>query len=426
MSYVRTTLLIVLALFMVIITMNKANACNPYLGIQFNQIYKEDAQPILDCIQVEGADPPGEWLALAGFKGKMTSSGVRAVRSNTPADRPTIQHADIGCGEAGNSYEFTAPGGKDADAATDSCKEGQGAPLARVDKPEPKVPEVSQEQIDCAANLFGAVKGLLSGGSARDASKTAGLTASASVRDGCASASLGICGLGGGIGGTICTNKGEGPTPPVTAQGSVPLSLQNVPPDEIRYVELQDVPQFDLAYDPNDGGNIPVTIACPKGCIVEYGVGTDKEIQLPPLPANDHITVDEDGFVYTSKFQLKDADGVPVQLPPLADGIVPEGGVADPLTFVSIIPKDGVLGVDEYYFREKGNIPDTQTAYVPDADLNTDSFALTPEEIEGNLTYEDGVDVNGLPCAGECVPETVIGEAERPDIIAAGDDVETY
>ena len=424
MPYVRKKILVAFALFM-LVSMNDSYACNIYRDIPFNQIYRQPAEPIIKCIQEDGGDPFGDWLAWGGNKAKMTSSGIRAVRANTPAHRPTIQHVDIGCDTA-NTYDDAKAGAKHADAATNSCETGPSDPLSRVRIPEPKVPEVSQDQIDCARNLFGALQGLLSGGSAQTAAKDAGLTASASVRDGCASASLGLCGLGGGIGGTICTNTGEGPTPPATAQGSEPLSKQNVPPDEIRFVELQDIPKFDLAFDPSNGGNIPLTISCPKGCLVEYGVGTDKEIQLPPLPANDYITVDADGFVFTSKFQLKDADGVPVQLPPLADGIVPPGGVADPLTFVSIIGNDGVLGVDEALFIENGNIPDQQTAFVPEADLNTGSFVLSDEQVEGNLTHLDGVDINGLPCGGECQPPTLVGEPERPEIVAAAEEAEQF
>ncbi len=397
-------------------------ACNPYDGTNFNQIYKLDAAPLEDCI-LDGADPPEEWLTRGGFTQAPTAAGQRMVTSISPAHRPPIKYEDAGC----NDYIETMSGGRETGGAIDACDLGQGVELTGIDIPDVGVPKVEQEEIDCVTNLLGSIGGLISGtGDIGDLTgPNSGIEASGSVRDGCATGSLGVCGLISGLGGTICTGTGNDAV--FNTQEGSPILSRGEPP---RFIELQNVPQYDLI---RTDVTMPSTYTCPTGCVLEFGNGTDEQ-RLVAIPAGDYVVLDEDGYVYTSKFQLKDQDGEPIQLldrtdsvPEYdADGNFVSYGQGGP--FVSIKGNQGVVGIDEQVFigdtldgEGESTFAETTTPVNVPAGEEQGVLYLETQLNNGAISaaeYEQLAQANGLTAAGSYRPPNLVQADPRPEVNA--------
>jgi hypothetical protein len=407
-------------------------ACNPYEGTNFNEIYTLDAKPLEDCI-LDGADPPEEWLTRGGFTAAPTQAGQRIVTSITPAHRPPIKYRDAGC----NDYtpkeggQGTKAGGRETEGATDACDRGDGTELTGIDIPDVGVPKVEQEEIDCVTNLLGSIGGLISGtGDVGDLTgPNSGIEASGSVRDGCATGSLGVCGLISGLGGSICTNTGNNNIS--TTQEGSPILSRGQPP---RFVEVQNVPQYDLI---RTDVTMPSTYSCPTGCVLEFGNGTEEQ-RLVAIPAGDYVVLDENGYVYTSKFQLKDRDGQPIQLldrsestPEYdAEGNFESFGDGGP--FVSIKGNQGVIGIDEQVFigdtidgegestfakpEIAANIPEGQEQATLYLETMLNEGAITAAE------YEQLAQSNGLTAAGSYRPPNLVQADPRPAVNQNGNE----
>ena len=420
--------LLIIAFGMFVIAGDVAYACNPYNGIQFNRIYREDAAPLEDCI-LDGADPPEDWLTRGGFTAAPTAAGQRVLTSIAPAHRPQIKYEDAGC----NDYTPTMPGGRETGGGIDACDLGQGIQLTGIDVPDVGVPRVEQEEIDCAVNATGSIGGLISG--TGDISNldgaTAGLEASGSVRDNCATGTLGFCGLISGIGATICTDTGNNAV--FNTQEGSPILSRGQP---YRSVELQNVPQYDLI---RTDITMPSFYTCPTGCVLEFGNGTDEQ-RLVAIPAGDYVVLDEQGFVFTSKFQLKDQDGEPIQLidrtdsTPVfdAEGNFESFGQGGP--FVSIRGNQGVIGVDEQIFigdtiDGEGQSIFAQTANPVDVPAGEELglVALETQLNNGAITaaeYEQLAQANGLTASGSYRPPNLVQADPRPVVDANSEEVE--
>ncbi len=309
-----------------------AQACNYHAGVRTNELYKYDAEPILEAIRA-GCDPRPQDLERSGFTSSPTSAGSRLAISVKPAHRPQVKY-NVPGRECRNSLEDTKAGGAFDGGATNSCILGRGNVLTGIDIPLSIVPNVGQDQVSCLGGLLGALSGALSGGfnGATASIGNGAVTGNANASGGCLSGSISICGLAS-IGGSICpgTNN-NGNTPVANNNGLVPQSRYT----PVQYAAFGNIAQFDYARTDITQQS---TVACPQGCLVQYGQGTGNFTSIV-VPAGEYVTMDANGYVFGRDWQLG-GSGSPIQLT-----TVPTNGPATtlpPTSYVTITPNLGAL-----------------------------------------------------------------------------------